>query len=65
MASTQRPNQDDPLITSHEAAELIGCSIQSLHRWESDGLITPNRTPGGHRRYRQSEVLELIERRSA
>lgn len=65
MTSTERHDHDDPLITSHEAAELIGCSIKSMHRWEDEGLITPARTPGGHRRYRRSEVLALIDRRSA
>jgi len=65
MPSTERHDHDDPLITSQEAADLIGCVVKSLHRWEAEGLITPNRTPGGHRRYRRSEVLALIERRSA
>lgn len=65
MPSTERPNPDDALITSHEAAHLIGVTIKSLHRWEEEGLISPARTPGGHRRYRRSEVLALIDRRSA
>ena len=65
MPSTDRPKKDDTLITSHEAAQLIGVTIKSLHRWEEDGLISPARTPGGHRRYRRSDVLALIKERSA
>lgn len=64
MPSTERHSQD-ALLTSHEAAELIGVTIRSLHRWEQAGYIHPTRTPGGHRRYRQADVLALMEQRSA
>lgn len=59
------PNPDDALITSHEAALLIGVTIKSLHRWEEEGLISPARTPGGHRRYRRDDVLALLQERGA
>ena len=65
MDSPQRHSDDATLMTSHEAAVLIGVTIKSLHRWEEQGLISPCRTPGGHRRYRREDVLALIAERSA
>lgn len=34
-----------------EAAKVLGVSITTLRRWEAEGRLIPNRTPGGHRRY--------------
>lgn len=42
-----------------EAAERFGLSRRSLLRYEEDGLIEPVRTPGGQRRYPESELLRL------
>ena len=39
------------LVSISEAAEALGISISTLHRWESAGRITATRTDGGHRRY--------------
>ncbi len=33
------------------AAMIIGVCKKTLRRWEKKDLITPMRTPGGHRRY--------------
>lgn len=38
-------------VTPKEASQLLGVSISSLRRWESDGKIKSIRTPGGQRRY--------------
>ena len=34
-----------------EASELLGVSVSTLRRWESEGKITSTKTSGGHRRY--------------
>lgn len=34
-----------------EAAEVAGVSQSTLRRWEREGKINPERTPGGTRRY--------------
>ncbi|MEG4944986.1 IS607 family transposase [Microcoleus sp. F4-D5] len=40
-----------------QAAELLGVTVKTLHRWEADGKIKSTRTVGGHRRY---DIADLI-----
>ena len=44
----------EKLLTSHQAASLLNVWPHSLHRWEREGKLKPLRTPGGHRRYKES-----------
>lgn len=41
------------------AAELVGMDVQRLRLYESRGLVTPDRTSGGTRRYSQSDLDRL------
>ena len=41
----------DRLVSIGKAAEMLGVSISTLRRWETQGKITPARTQGGTRRY--------------
>ena len=49
------------------AAELTGAGVQNLRVYERHGLVEPNRTGGGTRRYSEADldrvrrVLELLE----
>ena len=40
-----------PLLTAREAARYLRVSLSTLYRMEQQGLLSPLRTPGGHRRY--------------
>lgn len=44
------------LIAIKEAADLLGVDPRTLRRWEADGKISPQKTPGGHRRYLLSDI---------
>jgi excisionase family DNA binding protein len=44
------------LVSSSQAAELLGVSTRTLLRWEEQGKLKPIRTEGGHRRYDVSEL---------
>lgn len=46
----------DKLLTIREAAALKGVSASTLRRWERDGRLVPERTAGGQRRYRLSQI---------
>lgn len=43
-----------------EAARLLGVRVETLRRWERDGKLTVERTPGGQRVVAASEVARLL-----
>ncbi|MGA7814692.1 MerR family transcriptional regulator [Caballeronia sp.] len=53
---------DDPVITTREAAALLGVSIRTAQGWVENGALDSWKTPGGHRRVRRSAVLALLEK---
>jgi excisionase family DNA binding protein len=55
--------ETDPILTTRQAAEILGVSIRTVQTWVEEGAITSWKTPGGHRRVRQSAVFALRERR--
>lgn len=59
---TSNSNNSDRLLTPGEVAELFRVSPKTVARWASAGKITAVRTLGGHRRYRESEALRLLDR---
>ena len=50
---------NDKLINITEAAKQLGVSIDCLRKWDKNGKLVPQRTSGGHRRYKQSEITKL------
>lgn len=53
-------NQEDELLSPGEVARLFGVDPKTVTRWAESGKLHPIRTLGGHRRYRASEVYELL-----
>jgi DNA-binding transcriptional MerR regulator len=45
-----------------EAAKRLGVTPATLRRWEEEGLIIPDRTAGGERRYHEGELDQLEAR---
>ncbi|GAA1166496.1 hypothetical protein GCM10009584_04340 [Ornithinimicrobium humiphilum] len=43
------------------AAELVGLAAPSLRLYEAHGLLEPDRTPGGTRRYSTNDLERLRE----
>jgi len=43
-------------VSIGEAAKTLGVSTQTLRRWDIDGKLVAERTPGGRRRYRVTDV---------
>lgn len=49
------------ILTTANAAELLGVSIRTAQLWVESGRLPSWKTPGGHRRIPRKAVLELIE----
>ena len=50
----------DRLLTPGEVATLFRVDPKTVTRWAASGRIGSIRTPGGHRRFRESEVRALL-----
>lgn len=48
------------LLTPGEVATLFRVDPKTVTRWAAAGRISSIRTPGGHRRFRESEVRALL-----
>lgn len=48
------------LMTPKEVAQRFHVNPKTVTRWAKAGKLTAIRTLGGHRRYRESEVLERL-----
>lgn len=59
---SQQNDADDTLLTPAEVAALFRVSPKTVTRWARSGKLTALRTLGGHRRFRSSEVRELLSR---
>jgi excisionase family DNA binding protein len=52
------------LLTPHQVAALFRVDPKTVTRWASNGWIGSIRTTGGHRRFRETEVLALLAERA-
>ena len=52
--------ESEVLLTPSEVASLFRVDPKTVTRWAKAGKLTAIRTLGGHRRYRQTEVLSLL-----
>lgn len=58
MPSVANP---EPLLKPGEVAALFRVDPKTVTRWAAAGRIKAVRTPGGHCRFRESEVRALLE----
>ncbi|MGW3471987.1 MerR family transcriptional regulator [Saccharopolyspora sp. NPDC000995] len=49
-------NADYPAYTMGRAAEMLGVTPEFLRSLDVTGLLTPDRSAGGHRRYSRTEL---------
>ena len=52
----------DHLLTPGEVAALFRVDPKTVTRWATAGRLCSIRTPGGHRRFRESEVQDLLNK---
>ena len=56
----ETPRPKDRLLTPGEVAALFRVDPKTVTRWAAAGKIDSIRTPGGHRRFRESTVRTLL-----
>lgn len=47
-------------LKTTDAARLAGVGTTAIKRWADEGRLACRRTPGGHRRYRRQDLLEIL-----
>ena len=52
---TQNPPTDEQLPIG-EAARILGVAVETVRRWDREGLIKSTRTLGGQRRFTRAEI---------
>jgi excisionase family DNA binding protein len=57
---TNHSVETEALLTPAEVAALFRVDPKTVTRWARAGKLTSLRTLGGHRRYRESEVRNLL-----
>lgn len=50
----------DKLLSIKKVSEILDVHIDTLRRWDNDGKLKAVRTEGGHRKYKLSDVCELL-----
>lgn len=60
FAMTAATIAQDTLLTPGQVAALFHVDPKTVTRWAHAGRLGSLRTPGGHRRFRESEVMRLL-----
>jgi len=53
-------DREDKLMTPGEVALLFRVDPKTVTRWATSGRMDSIKTPGGHRRFRTSTVMEFL-----
>ena len=61
MHQKENAIDNERLLPPREVQRILGISRSTLLRWERKGLLTPQYTLTGRRRYPLKEVLALVE----
>lgn len=51
----------DRLLTPGDVARLFRVDAKTVSRWAAAGRLGSVKTPGGHRRFKESEIRALLE----
>lgn len=57
-----RPRRASRWVSLARACEILGVNESTVRRWADAGEIQMFRTPGGHRRFDEADLLGLVER---
>ncbi len=57
-------DEEDRLLKPSEVAELFRVDPKTVTRWSEKGKLNAVRTPGGHHRFRESEIRAMLSRQT-
>lgn len=60
----RQARESDRLLKPGEVAMIFRVDPKTVRRWADSGRLASLRTPGGHHRFRQSEIRALLRRGS-
>jgi excisionase family DNA binding protein len=61
-AARRTPTRDPEWLTLGQAAKYLGVAQSTIRKWSDVGRVPAFYTPGGHRRYRRSDLDAFLER---
>ena len=59
------PADEPDWLTLGQAAKYLGMAQSTIRKWSDSGRLPAFYTPGGHRRYRRSDLDNFLERGGA
>jgi len=54
----------DKIFSSKQVAGLLGVNESSVKRWADNGMLSCYKTPGGHRKFRENDILQFSNKYS-
>jgi excisionase family DNA binding protein len=51
---------DEQILTPGEVAELFKVHPKTVTRWAASGRLPSFQTPGGHNRFRESDIKKIL-----
>ena len=60
--SRRAPGSDPDWLTLGQAAKYLGVAQSTIRKWSDQGRVPAFYTPGGHRRYRRSDLDQFLDR---
>ncbi len=60
---SRRPSRREEYLTPNQVADRLLVATVTVRQWASRGLLPSETTPGGHRRFRASDVDAFVARR--
>jgi excisionase family DNA binding protein len=61
VAAQRKGSQAPSYLRPAEVADLLSVSPKTVSRWAKDGKLPFMKTLGGHRRYPEAEIRELLD----
>lgn len=63
LQATRSAPEEQRWLTLGQACRVLGVDESTLRRWADAGQVRAFRTPGGHRRFAETEIQELLSGR--